>query len=97
MTEAVKWVVERKLLLQTTVDGPKTPITIRIGKPYWQTEGKVAKCPVDFEGLTKVRDISGIDPLHALYSAISFVETFLKEMSDHKKFYWEDGEPFDMP
>jgi hypothetical protein len=89
-------VADRTLLLKGEDDMIGREITIRIGKPYWMSGHSDAACAVEISGLIgRSRDIVGIDPIHALKSAIAFAESFFSDSDDGRKYYWPDGAPYE--
>jgi hypothetical protein len=83
--------IERRLKIQRAPGEPVTEIVIEIGGPYWTQVGVEAACPVAIRGaIGRVKDIRNIDPMSAMKSAISFVETYLKPRAGEKLF-WIDG------
>jgi hypothetical protein len=88
-------IAERVLYVRAADGGLGTKVTIRIGKPYAIDDGQNAACPVEIDGLIgRTRDIVGIDPIHALHSAIKFTDKFISEISPTKVLLWPDGEPY---
>lgn len=94
MTETAT-IAERKLLVQQP-NGEKKEIIVKIGTPYWVTEGEEAACPVAIEGLHgKLPDVHGVDPYQALELAIQLTQTLVAP-SGKQKILWPDGKPYEV-
>jgi hypothetical protein len=90
------FIAERRLIAESTANGERTNITIRVGTPYWVVEGELAACPVQFNGLFReFNDMKGMDLLQALQLA-SNVDAVLAAMSGEFNFFWESGEEYDL-
>jgi hypothetical protein len=87
--------LERRLKMQRSPNGSLTDVVVEIGHPYWTELNRQAACPVAIRGcIERVNDIHSIDPISAMKEAIKFVETFLDQPSDGKKFFWPDGDEY---
>ncbi|MBK6897121.1 MAG: hypothetical protein IPH06_11070 [Alphaproteobacteria bacterium] len=85
---------ERRLKLQRTPDSI-LDIVIQIGYPRWTEPDIEVRCPVAIRGdVGRVKDIAGIDPIDAMKNAISFVESYLKQIDSQTKVLWPDGEAY---
>ena len=92
----MSYIAERMLILEDIQTGEKRNLTIRIGLPAWDENKEFAFCAVEFEGLfKKFADIRAMDTLHALELA-SNVDLVLRGYSDKYRFYWSDGELYDV-
>jgi hypothetical protein len=90
------FIAERRLIAESTLDGKRKDVTIRIGIPYWIEEGEIAGCAVRYDGLFPVfNDRKGTDLLQALQIA-SDIDIVLAAMSDEFKFYWPSGELYEL-
>lgn len=92
-----KLLAERSLILQQP-DGSRKPIVVRIGTPYWVTEGQEAACPVEIEGMyEKLADVHGVDLYQALELAIQLVNYLLTAAkSKRQKLLWPDGRLYEI-
>jgi hypothetical protein len=89
-------IAERPLELKTDNGTPAKEIILRIGKPYWLPNGNDAACAVEIVGIFgRTKDIVGIDPLHALKSAIKFAESFFTNSDENQEYFWPDGDPYE--
>lgn len=94
MTE-IATIAERKLLVQQP-NGEKKEVIVKIGAPYWVTQGEEAACPVAIEGLyEKLPDVHGVDPYQALELAMQLTQTLLVS-SENQKVLWPDGKPYEV-
>jgi hypothetical protein len=76
--------------------GQRVSVTVRLGQPYWVTEGEEAACMLSLDGLYgRQPDIHGIDPLDAIRNAVILAENLLKGASDEYELYWPNGEPYE--
>lgn len=88
---------ERSLILRDLTTGQQRMIVAQIGRPYWVVPNIQAACPVAIEVLLgRRRDISGIDPLHALKEALKFCESFLSDPPNGHALFWPSGEAYDL-
>jgi hypothetical protein len=88
--------LERRLKMRRPPNAEETEIVVEIGYPYSRDQGLQAACPVAFRGdIGRVHDIHGIDPMHAVKSAILFTESYLRP-GGNARFYWPDGDVFSM-
>jgi hypothetical protein len=93
----VSWIVSRMLIARDRASGEQLNLIIKIGTPYWVNENVEAACPIIIDGLYgRLPDIHGIDPFHALKTAILLVERLLEGALDKYDLYWPDGELFEM-
>jgi uncharacterized protein DUF6968 len=82
-------------VIAETVEGKRLTISVRIGRPYEETDGNWA-CPVEMAPIYgQLADIRGVDSFHALWLGCSLV---LKLLGHFKaaggKLYGEDGAEF---
>lgn len=92
----VSYIAERMLILEDIQSGEKRNLTIKIGLPTWDKHKEFASCLVEYEGLSKkFTDVRAMDTVHALELA-SNVDLVLRGYIDKYRFYWSDGEPYDV-
>lgn len=89
-------IAERRLILEDIKTGERKNLNIRIGLPKWVQDAGFASCEVEYEGLfDKVADVCAMDTLLALELA-SDVDLVLRGHIEKYRFYWLDGEPYDV-
>lgn len=92
----MSYIAERILILEDIKSGEKRNLTIRIGLPTWDENNEFASCMVEYEGLLKnIADVRAMDTLHAIELA-SNVDLVLRGYTDKYRFYWSDGELYDV-
>lgn len=91
-----KVLIERQLILQDQGARSKSKLRILIGIPRWTRKGKEAVCPVAIEGgLGRVGDIRGVDPMNAMEMALTFSNSFLKQLPSSKNLTWPNGDSYE--
>ena len=84
-------VIAARYLVGIRNDGTQFRIRLDIGRPYFVRESEWA-CPVAIEGLGgRLRDISGIDALQALWLAMRLARTLLVAfIEDGGQLFWPE-------
>lgn len=91
-----EWIAERHLTYSEKGSNDRKKLTIRVGKPYWVSEG-VAACPTEWDGLLgPMTDMHGADLLQALHLAAD-ADSLLSKLRSRYEFYFPGGEPYHDP
>jgi hypothetical protein len=87
---------ERRLKYQRTVTDALVDVIIHVGYPTWTIPDIEAQCPVAVQGISKYRtyNIRGIDPMHSMELALSFLKTYLTREENQGVFFWYDGSKY---
>ena len=89
-------IAERTLLRERDGDPKRRRIAIRIGRPYWDKEGRLAACRVELAGIFKSATPSyGEDFYAALISALEFFEQYFYRLDLDTQYFWPDGRPYE--
>jgi hypothetical protein len=89
-------VAERSLLMERDGDPKRRRVIVRIGRPYWEEEGKRACCPLQLAGLFKdKRPEYGEDSYTALISALEFFDHYVPRLDPDRRYFWPNGRPYE--
>jgi hypothetical protein len=89
-------IAERALLMERDGYPNRRRLVIRIGRPYWDEEGKRACCPIQLAGLFKSkRPEYGKNSYAALISALEFFDDHVPRLDPDIRYFWPDGRPYE--
>jgi hypothetical protein len=89
-------IAERALLMERDGYPKRRRAVVRIGRPYWDEEGKRACCPIQLAGLFKTKNPEyGEDSYTALIAALEFFDDHVPRLDPDRRYFWPDGRPYE--
>ena len=87
--------MQRELILKQQQTRSQKTLKVRIGVPRRTGRGREAMCPIVIKGVIGlVADIHGVDSMQAIYHALAFTDSVIKNLAPTGKLSWPNGEPY---